>query len=81
MQDTGEEIAAELVGPEHMAGNTRRLEALREIGAERIVRGKPGRAERREQRRQREAEAEPFLQRERTTGAVHCRRTRGSSQA
>jgi hypothetical protein len=81
VQDAGEKIAAELIGAEHVAGSARRLEALREIGVERIVRGEPGRAERREQRRQREAEAEPFLQRERTTGAVQCRRTRGSSQA
>src|SRR5207245_6188834 len=61
VQDAREEIAAELIGPEEMTRGARRLEALGEVGAEWVVRGEPRGGERREERRQRQADPEPFF--------------------
>src|SRR5216684_1254257 len=52
---------AELIGPEEMTRGARRLEALGEVGAEWVVRGEPRGGERREERRQRQADPEPFF--------------------
>src|SRR5438094_302840 len=66
-------IAAELVGAERMARRARRLEAAGEVGGHRVGRRQPGRADRGDDDREGERQAEVFL---------HDRiRTRGSSQA
>src|SRR5436309_47513 len=61
VQDAREEIAAELIGAEEVAGGAGRAEALREIGAERIVRRQPRRRQRRDDRRHREPHPEPLF--------------------
>src|SRR5882672_4374255 len=71
VQDAREEITAELIGAEGMTGGAGRLQALREVGAQRIVRRQPRGRQRHDDRRHREPHTKPLL---------HRSRTRGSSQ-
>ncbi len=56
-----QEIAAELIGAERMAGRARRLEARREVRRERIVRRQPRRERRDDQHGRVSDEAQPLL--------------------
>ena len=69
VEDAREEVAAELVGAERVAGRARRPEALDEVGRERVVGGEPRRQEGGRERRRGETDPEPFFQRSRTRGS------------
>ena len=79
MEDARQEVPAELIGAEGVAGRARRAEARGEIGRERVVGREPGRRSRRHHDRDGETDAEPRLELAAPERRAHRSRTRGSS--
>src|SRR5881296_2475450 len=62
VEDARQEVPAELIGAERVAGRARRPEARGEVGRERVARREPRRRDRRHDDRDGEANAEPRLE-------------------